>query len=61
MKIGWNLVMPPPINGRTGLLLIMATYRLKKWIILGLDQPRSRDIDIIVLYTFRPDKYLKSE
>jgi hypothetical protein len=29
-KIGWNLVKPPPINGRTGLLLIIATKQLKK-------------------------------
>src|SRR6266851_741660 len=26
-KTGWNLVMPPPIDGRTGLLLSMAMYR----------------------------------
>jgi hypothetical protein len=29
-KTGWNLVVPSPISGRTGLLLIMAANRLKK-------------------------------
>ena len=30
MKTGWNFVEPPPITGRTGLLLIMAANLLKK-------------------------------
>jgi len=29
-ETGWNFVSPPPISGRTGLLLIIAANRLKK-------------------------------
>jgi hypothetical protein len=30
IKTCWNFVVPPPISGRTGLLLIMAANLLKK-------------------------------
>jgi hypothetical protein len=29
-ETGWNFVVPPPISGRTGLLLIMAANLVKR-------------------------------